>query len=113
MQREDDAMLGRLQAGKNSAKPLGRIGVVVAVGGGEHVLALLHALGETVAGGEQNIGEDVAGHLDRALDPLREKCLTGVLTGREEQVGDPIGLDPVGLLGHVVAIAAQAGLDME
>ena len=47
------------------------------------------------------------------VDPLAEQHLAGVLAGREEQVGEPVGLDPVGLLGHVVAVAAQAGLDVE
>ena len=36
-----------------------------------------------------------------------------MLAGGEEKIGKPVGLDPVGLLGHVVAVAAQARLDVE
>ena len=103
----------RPQAVEHRAEALGRVGVVVAVDGGEHVLALLAALASAVAGREQDVGEDVAGHLDRALDRPRSRRLARVPAGREEQIGEPVGLDPVGLLGHVVAVAAQAGLDVE
>ena len=44
---------------------------------------------------------------------LLEEDVAGVLAGSEEKVGEPVGLDPVGLLGHVVAVAAQAGLDVK
>ena len=54
-------MLGRLQAGEHGTEALGRIGVVVAVGGGKHVLAVLLALTESIASGEQDVSEDVAG----------------------------------------------------
>ena len=36
-----------------------------------------------------------------------------MLAGGEEKVGEPVGLDPVVLLRHVVAVAAQAGLDVK
>ena len=45
--------------------------------------------------------------------PSSSERLAGVLAGSEEKVGEPVGLDPVGLLGHVVAVAAQPRLDVE
>ena len=46
-------------------------------------------------------------------DALLEEDVAGVLAGGEEKVGELVGLDPVVLLGHVLAVAAQAGLDVE
>ena len=57
--------------------------------------------------------EDVTGDVDRPTHFLLEQNLAGVLAGGEEQVGELVGLDPVGLLRHVLPVAAQAGLDVD
>ena len=62
---------------------------------------------------KQDVGEDVAGDVDRSRHALVDEDVAGVLAGGEEKVGEPVGLDPVVLLRHVVAVAAQAGLDVQ
>ena len=50
--------------------------------------------------------------MDGAADALGLEVAPRALTGREEDVGETVGLDAVALLGHVVAPRPQAGLDV-
>ena len=71
------------------------------------------ALGQAAAGRQQDVGEDVAGDVDGPRHALFDEDVAGVLAGSEEKVGEPVGLDPVVLLRHVLPVAAQAGLDVQ
>ena len=54
----------------------------------------------------------VADDLDAARDLLAVEDLLRAVVGREEQLREPVGLDPVVLLRHRVVVAAQPGLDV-
>ena len=58
------------------------------------------------------VGHDVADHLRLPFDSLVRERLAGTLVGAEEELCDPVGLDPVALLGHRQVAAAEPRLDV-
>ena len=49
----------------------------------------------------------------RPGDALADEDVDGAASRRAQQVRDPVGLDAVSLLRHVLAIAAQPGFDVD
>ena len=107
---EDHAPGRARQAVQHELQAVGGVGVVVAVHGGEQVLALgRHDLGAPAL---ERVAQWVAGDLDAAGDALGDEVVARPGGRCQQQVGEPVGLDPVALLGHVVAVGAQPRLDV-
>ena len=51
----------------------------------------------------EDVAERIAGDVDLAADALAQQIGARALGRREQHVGEPVGLDPVVLLGHVHA----------
>ena len=111
MQGHHDRQGRARQAGQDSAEALGRVGVVVAVHRGEHVVAVAgraHARAPAL----EHVAERVAGDVDLALDSFLLQVALRSGARSAQHLCQLVGLDAVVLLGHVLAIGAKARLDM-
>ena len=107
----------RAQRADELHQPIGVVHVARPVQGGEHegpvIAERAPELGRdrTVAIRDQRVDHRVADHVDAGrVDALAQQVVAGTIGGREVQVGDRVGDQPVDLLGHLPGPGSQSAL---
>ena len=106
--REDEGPAGRVERGDQPSQARG-LGICLPVDREHRVRRwLVHprTLARDRLEEPGRVGHHVADHLRLPFDSLGHERLAGTLVGAEEELCDPVGLDPVALLGHREVAAA-------